>query len=161
LTTLGFWYYTGSKQPWGNDRMERSGPDKPRFSLRQAAGLTGTEITWIHELIRKGYFEPALPTAGRGKPNMLCFNDLIKLEMLKVLGKMNLLKSAAAAVVKKADINKCGRYFSMGPASRDGSRWEKKFDTKPSNDDFTLSFNLDRTRKTLSRKVEKPTAAFG
>ncbi|KPJ77248.1 MAG: hypothetical protein AMJ54_08685 [Deltaproteobacteria bacterium SG8_13] len=141
--------------------MERSGPDKPRFSLRQAAGLTGTEITWIHELIRKGYFEPALPTAGRGKPNMLCFNDLIKLEMLKVLGKMNLLKSAAAAVVKKADINKCGRYFSMGPASRDGSRWEKKFDTKPSNDDFTLSFNLDRTRKTLSRKVEKPTAAFG
>ena len=141
--------------------MERSGPDKPRFSLRQAAVLTGTETTWIHELIRKGYFEPAMPTAGRGKPNMLCFNDLVKLEMLKALGRMNLLKSAAASVVMKADINKCGRYFSMGPSSRGGSMWEKKIDTKPSNDDFTLSFNLDRTRKTLSQKMEKPSPAFG
>ena len=141
--------------------MERSGPDKPRFSLRQAAVLTGTEITWIHELIRKGYFEPALPTDGRGKPNMFCFNDLVKLEMLKVLGKMNLLKPAAASVVKKADINKCGRYFSMGPAAREGSRWEKKFDTRPTNDDFSLSFNLDRTRKTLSRKIKTPPPTFG
>jgi hypothetical protein len=141
--------------------MERSGPDKPRFSLRQAAVLTGTEITWIHELIRKGYFEPAMPTAGRGKPNMLCFNDLVKLDMLKALGKMNLLKTAAATVVKKADINKCGRYFSMGPATGGESRWEKKFDTKPTNDDFTLSFNLDRTRKSLSRKMKTPAPTFG
>ncbi len=141
--------------------MERSGPDKPRFSLRQAAVLTGTETTWIHELIRKGYFEPAMPTAGRGKPNMFCFNDLIKLEILKVLGRMNLLKSAAASVVKKVDVNKSGRYFSMGPTSRGGGRWEKKFDTKPGSDDFTLSFNLDRIRKTLRPKTEKPASTFG
>ena len=140
--------------------MERIGPDKPRFTLRHAAVLTGTEITWIHELIRKRYFEPALPTSGRGKPNMLCFNDLIKLEILKVLGRMNLLKYAAATVVKKADINKSGRYFSMGPASR-GDYWEKKFDPKPGNDDFTVSFNLDRIRKTLRRKTDKPNTRFG
>jgi hypothetical protein len=102
-----------------------------------------------------------MPTDGRGKPNMLCFNDLVKLEMLKALGKMNLLKSAAASVVKKADINKCGRYFSMGPTARGGRLWEKKFDTRPTNDDFTLSFNLDRTRKTLSRKMKKPAPTFG
>ena len=141
--------------------MERSGPDKPRFSLRQAAVLTGTQTTWIHELIRKGYFEPAMPTAGRGKPNLLCFNDLVKLEMLKALGRMNLLKPAAASVVKEADINKCGRYFSMGPTAHRAGRWEKKFDTKPSNDDFSLSFNLDRTRKSLSLKIKKPAPTFG
>ncbi len=140
--------------------MERSGPDKPKFSLRQAAVLVGSETTWIHELIRKGYFTPAKPTTGRGKPNMLCFNDLVKLEMLKVLGRMNLLKSAAASVIKTADINKCGRYFSIGPASRAGGRWEKKFGTKPGNDDFILSFNLDRTRKNLRQKMKQPAPTY-
>ena len=141
--------------------MERYGPDKPRFSLRQAAAFTDTETTWIHELIRKGYFEPAMPTTGRGKPNLLCFNDLVKLEMLKVLGRLNLLKSAAATVIKKADINKCGRYFTMGPISPGEDHWEKKFDTRPSNDDFALSFNIDRSRKTLRRKTEKPAQTIG
>ena len=141
--------------------MERSGPDKPKYSLRQAALLTGTEVTWIHELIRKGYFEPAMPTSGRGKPNMLCFNDLVKLEMLKVLGKMNLLKLAAVSAVKKVDLNKTGRYFSLGPTFRGGGRWEKKFDPKPGNDDFALSFNLDRIRKNLRQKTNNPPSSSG
>ena len=95
--------------------MERIGPDKPRFYLKKAAILTETESTWIHELIRKDYFQPTQPAEGRGKPNLFSFNDLVKLEVLKVLGKLNLLKTAAVAVVKDTDMNKTGRYYSMGP----------------------------------------------
>ncbi len=134
--------------------MEKSGPDKPRFSLRQAAELTDTESTWIHELIRKEYFEPAQPATGRGTPNILSFNDLLKLEMLKVLGRLNLLKTVAATLIKDTDLNKSGRYFCMGPSSEPDAQWEKKLDPRPMNDNYMLSFNLDRLKRILGLRLK-------
>jgi hypothetical protein len=134
--------------------MEKSGPDKPKYYLKQAAMLTDTESTWIHELIRKNYFQPIQPAEGRGKPNLFSFNDLVKLEVLKVLGKLNLLKTAAVAVVKDTDINKTGRYYSMGPPDGNHAKWVRKFDPKPINDDYTLSFNLDRIKRKLNLRMK-------
>lgn len=134
--------------------MEKSGPDKPKFYLKQAAILTDTESTWIHELIRKDYFQPAQPAEGRGKFNLFSFNDLVKLEVLKVLGRLNLLKTAAVAVVKDTDINKTGRYYSMGPPDVNESKWVRKLDPKPINDDYILSFNLDRIKRKLNLRMK-------
>lgn len=134
--------------------MEKIGPDKPRFSLRQAADLTDTESTWIHELIRKEYFQPAQPATGRGNANILSFNDLLKLEMLKVLGKLNLLKTVAATLIKDTNLNKAGRYFCMGPSSDPDVQWERKLDPKPLNDNYMLSFNLDRIKRKLSLRLK-------
>lgn len=134
--------------------MEKIGPDKPRFYLKKAAILTETESTWIHELIRKDYFQPTQPAEGRGKPNLFSFNDLVKLEVLKVFGKLNLLKTAAIAVVKDMDVNKAGRYYSMGPPDGNHTKWVRKFDTKPINDDYILSFNIDRIKRKLNLRMK-------
>ena len=134
--------------------MEYSGPDKPKYSLKSAASLTDTETTWIHELIRKGYFLPSQPAAGRGKPNLFSYNDLLKLEILKVLGKLTLLKSTAANLIKNSDLNKSGRYFCIGPASDPDGLWERKIDPKPMREDYTLSFNVERLKMRLDRKLK-------
>jgi hypothetical protein len=134
--------------------MEHSGPDKPKYSLKLAASLTNTEATWIHELIRKGYFLPSQPAVGRGKPNLFSYNDLLKLEILKVLGKLTLLKSTAANLIKNSDLNKSGRYFCIGPASDPVELWERKIDPKPMREDYTLSFNVERLKMRLDRKLK-------
>jgi len=134
--------------------MEKIGPDKPKYYLKQAAMLTETESTWIHELIRKNYFRPTQPAEGRGKPNLFSYNDLVKLEVLKVLGKLNLLKTAAVTVVKDADINRTGRYYCIGPPGGNETKWVRKFDTKPLNDDHILSFNLDRIKRKLNFRMK-------
>lgn len=133
--------------------MEQSGPDKPRYSLKLAAKMTDTETTWIHELIRKGYFLPAQPAVGRGRLNLFSYNDLVKLEMLKVLGKLTLLKTTAANLIKDTDLNKTGKHFCMGPTAAPDERWEKKIDPKPMREDYILCFNLQRLKMRVKQKL--------
>ncbi len=123
---------------------------EPSFTLKEAAAIAEIEWPRLQQWIRSGYLNPAVRARKRGASNRFDLDDLIKIEVLKRLARINALEGAAPRWVASCNISKWGSVLYLVP-NMEGTDWEMT--EQVGRDEFYIAIPIGNIRKELKEKL--------